>query len=96
MFSACLAPCLGRTKTPTFALPLQTHRLKTCPCWWNGLLKASAEMIEGLSHITFIVRDLDRMGNILTGVLGAKKVHDSGAAMTTTCSSCTRVRWRIG
>jgi catechol 2,3-dioxygenase-like lactoylglutathione lyase family enzyme len=37
-------------------------------------------MIEGLSHITFIVRDLNRMEKILTGVLDAKKVYDSGAA----------------
>lgn len=35
-------------------------------------------MIEGLSHITFIVRDLDRMEEILTTVLHAKKVYDSG------------------
>ena len=37
-------------------------------------------MIEGLSHITFIARDLDRMEKILTGVLEAKKVYDSGGA----------------
>ena len=43
-------------------------------------MKVSTEMIEGLSHITFIVRDLVRMENILTGVLGAKKAYDSGAA----------------
>ncbi len=35
-------------------------------------------MIEGLSHITFIVRDLDRMEDILVSVLGARKVYDSG------------------
>ena len=35
-------------------------------------------MIEGLSHITFIVRNLDRMENILTTVFHAKKVYDSG------------------
>ena len=35
-------------------------------------------MIEGLSHITFIVRDLDRMEGILVSVLGARKVYDSG------------------
>ena len=35
-------------------------------------------MIEGLSHITFIVRDLDRMEKILISVLGARKVYDSG------------------
>ncbi len=37
-------------------------------------------MTEGLSHITFIVRDLDRMEKILTIVLDAKKVYDSGTA----------------
>lgn len=36
-------------------------------------------MISGLSHITFIVRDLDRMETILTRVLGARKVYDSGS-----------------
>ena len=36
-------------------------------------------MISGLSHITFIVRDLDRMEAILTLVLGARRVYDSGA-----------------
>jgi fosfomycin resistance protein FosX len=35
-------------------------------------------MIEGLSHITFIVRDLERMEKILTTVLGARKIYDSG------------------
>jgi len=37
-------------------------------------------MIEGLSHITFITRDLDRMEEILVGVIGARKVYDSGEA----------------
>ncbi len=35
-------------------------------------------MIEGLSHITFIVRNLDRMEEILVSVLGARKVYESG------------------
>ena len=35
-------------------------------------------MAQGLSHITFIVRDLDRMETILSSVLGARKVYDSG------------------
>ena len=35
-------------------------------------------MIEGLSHITLIVRDLDSMGQILEQVLGAKEVYRSG------------------
>jgi fosfomycin resistance protein FosX len=35
-------------------------------------------VISGLSHITFIVRDLDRMEVLLTSVLGARKVYDSG------------------
>ena len=37
-------------------------------------------MIEGLSHITLIVQDLDRMEQILTEVLDAKKLYDSGSA----------------
>jgi catechol 2,3-dioxygenase-like lactoylglutathione lyase family enzyme len=35
-------------------------------------------VIEGLSHMTFVVRDLDRMTKILTGILGAKEVYCSG------------------
>jgi fosfomycin resistance protein FosX len=34
--------------------------------------------IEGISHITLIVRDLDRTSNLLSSVLGAKEVYDSG------------------
>ena len=36
-------------------------------------------MISGLSHITLISRDLDRMTAILTGVLDAREVYASGA-----------------
>ncbi len=36
-------------------------------------------MVQGLSHMTFIVRDLDRMEKILTEVFEARKVYDSGA-----------------
>ncbi|MEO9896204.1 MAG: FosX/FosE/FosI family fosfomycin resistance hydrolase [Paracoccaceae bacterium] len=35
-------------------------------------------MIEGLSHMTFIVGDLDKMEEMLTTVLDAKKIYDSG------------------
>ena len=35
-------------------------------------------MIKGLSHITFIVRDLDRMTEILVDVLGGQVTYDSG------------------
>jgi fosfomycin resistance protein FosX len=35
-------------------------------------------LAQGLSHITFIVRDLDRMETILSTVLHARKVYDSG------------------
>lgn len=35
-------------------------------------------MIEGVSHLTFIVADLDRMEEVLTTVLEARKVYDSG------------------
>ncbi len=36
-------------------------------------------MVEGLSHMTFIVSDLDRMEAILTRVLDATCIYDSGA-----------------
>lgn len=35
-------------------------------------------MIEGLSHMTFVVRDLERMTAILTEVLGAREIYVSG------------------
>ena len=35
-------------------------------------------MFDGLSHITFIVSDLDKMEVILMKVLDAKKIYDSG------------------
>ncbi len=34
-------------------------------------------MVEGLSHLTFIVRDLDRMEKLLVDVLGAERIYDS-------------------
>ena len=36
-------------------------------------------MSAGISHITFIVSDLDRMQAILENVLGARCIYDSGA-----------------
>lgn len=38
-------------------------------------------MIQGLSHLTFIVSDLDKMENLLTYVFDAEKVYDSGDKM---------------
>lgn len=35
-------------------------------------------MVQGLSHMTFIVRDLDRMEEVLKTVFDARKVYDSG------------------
>lgn len=35
-------------------------------------------MIQGLSHMTFISADLDRMEQVLTHIFDAKKVYDSG------------------
>src|ERR1700722_6939309 len=35
-------------------------------------------MIEGLSHITFIVKDTERMKLLLVDALGGKEVYDSG------------------
>ena len=37
-------------------------------------------MIEGISHVTFVVRDLDRMADLLVAVLGAEEVYSSGEA----------------
>lgn len=34
-------------------------------------------LIQGISHITFIVRDLDRMKIFLCDGLGAEEVYDS-------------------
>ncbi|MBN9306313.1 MAG: FosX/FosE/FosI family fosfomycin resistance hydrolase [Devosia sp.] len=38
----------------------------------------SSPVPSGLSHMTFVVADLDAMEAILVGVLGARKVYDSG------------------
>jgi catechol 2,3-dioxygenase-like lactoylglutathione lyase family enzyme len=35
-------------------------------------------MIEGLSHLTFIVRDLERMSRLIVEVLGGREVYESG------------------
>ena len=35
-------------------------------------------MIDGLSHVTFIVRDLTRMSEFLTAIFDAEMVYDSG------------------
>jgi fosfomycin resistance protein FosX len=35
-------------------------------------------VVQGLSHMTFIVRDLDRMEEFLTAIFDARKVYDSG------------------
>jgi catechol 2,3-dioxygenase-like lactoylglutathione lyase family enzyme len=43
-----------------------------------GLIQVLAPM-EGISHITFIVRDIDRMATFLCKGLGAREVYDSQA-----------------
>jgi hypothetical protein len=35
-------------------------------------------MIEGLSHLTFIVSNLDRMANLLETMFDAREVYSSG------------------
>ena len=35
-------------------------------------------MIEGISHVTFIVSDIDRMTNFMSQVFDAKEIYDSG------------------
>lgn len=39
---------------------------------------SSIFMIEGLSHLTFIVRDLEKMSQIILEVLGGREVYSSG------------------
>jgi fosfomycin resistance protein FosX len=34
--------------------------------------------IQGLSHLTFVVRDLEKMSQIITEVLGGEEVYSSG------------------
>jgi fosfomycin resistance protein FosX len=41
-------------------------------------------MIHGLSHLTFIVRDLDKMADIIIQVLGGAEVYSSGDATFST------------
>lgn len=41
-------------------------------------------MIEGLSHITFVVSDLDRMGRLMVEVLGGREVHAGDGTGATT------------
>ena len=36
-------------------------------------------MVEGLSHLTFIVQNLDAMERVFVEALGATKIYDSGA-----------------
>ena len=38
-------------------------------------------MIEGLSHVTFIVSDLDRMTSFLSNIFDAEEIYASGNAM---------------
>lgn len=44
-------------------------------------------MIQGLSHLTFIVRDLDRMCAAVCEVLSGRPAHDSGAESSRYCAS---------
>jgi fosfomycin resistance protein FosX len=41
-------------------------------------------MIEGISHITFVVRDLAKMSLMITEVLGGEEVYSSGDATFST------------
>jgi fosfomycin resistance protein FosX len=43
----------------------------------KGALRARI-MIQGLSHLTFIVHNLDKMSRIITDVLGGEEVYSSG------------------
>ena len=51
-------------------------------------------MVKGLGHITFIVRDLDRMEDILAKVLGARRVYDSGNETFSPFQGAVLFGWR--
>lgn len=56
-------------------LPIQ---LRSCDSACAPRWKLEEQLVQGLSHITLIVRDLDRMEQILAKVFGARKIYDSG------------------
>ena len=56
-------------------------------------LGGGRRVIEGLSHMTFIVRDLERMARILTGIFDAREVYASGDA---TFSMAREKFFRVG
>ena len=43
-------------------------------------------MIEGLSHFTFFVHDLDKMSRVIVDVLGGQEVYASGTKLHSTAS----------
>ena len=55
------------------------YRCGHCPdvCYCKNKLNEGRPVIEGLSHIMFIVRDLDKMEDILMKVLDAKRIYNS-------------------
>ena len=57
--------------------PLQ--RFKCVPALAGMARRAETEMISGLSHITFITHDLEKMSRVLLEVLGGKEVYSSDA-----------------
>jgi fosfomycin resistance protein FosX len=48
--------------------------------WRQGkLIDREVMMIEGLSHITFVVSDLDRMTHFLATIFHAQEIYSSGS-----------------
>jgi len=58
----------------------QKHGKKACHDFASttqfGLIQALAPM-KGISHLTYIVQDIDRMATLLCRGLGAREVYDS-------------------
>lgn len=65
--------CPTRRKTVVQSSPVPYNRCGIV----THLTFRTRVMIEGLSHITFIVKDLDRMAAFLTGVFGAEEIYAS-------------------
>jgi fosfomycin resistance protein FosX len=53
-------------------------------CGTSKFALPAKDMIQGLSHLTFICHDLDKMALIITDVLGGEEVYSSGDATFST------------
>jgi len=46
----------------------------------DSVRRGKSVVIEGLSHVTFVVSDLERMASLLLDIFGAEEIYSSGDA----------------